>query len=725
MSILNVVQPDELDPSGFSLIDGKLKVAISSLEDNILQYKNDGLYASAGSDGVLEHYVYVTDESGYVQHKGINFDIHLVDGSLSGQIYGIDSANGLSPDDMIFYNGVTEYATSDDSKYLLQLPRALEDLQRLVLKMIRNDETVFWVVRVIKQPNASENQNVSATVIIDEMINTGGSLPDDGVVVEPEMKQARGLFKFGDGLATLTMDENNGMSLFKVDYDGVIDSSVNLLPEDYRKTVGHFLVVSQLYNVAIWNSPENRIIFAEFTDDGVNFTDIGDSTTSIKSMTVTKDVNGNYLIRREGFGYNYVPTVIMLAADGTVSNYEYPNLQINDYYLQGTTLLGDKLLVFEKSIDYGKQIRVVNALTGDVLTQSKFDYGDRFDNTVFQIVDNDTLVIIDRGNTNQKLNVSLVKVTNSEVSLIKKTTLDFYDRYAPNGTSSGDMTFALGDNTVSYRVAVREDVGYYVKITASATDFQVQEQEITPNLVEMSGDLVSEDVTSLPIITLINGNTGYIQHDLKLSSLNTFSLDMVEHDNSPKPVAFTATWKRDNGHILLNGQIANTYAEGWTYYRLEVDTPSGETHSTKRRTGSAVNGVFTTSLWVIAEPGEYVFRVSHWDGGPVMEARASVPNDDGLDFTPPTVTPDGDGSWILSTTNAGAAGRGYKIYRSRDPISIIDEYYNGSRYITDVAENDPGHFTIPASDRNGIWYIMVGQIGTGGIWTPTFLTYGE
>ena len=177
MSILNVVQPDELDPSGFSLIDGKLKVAISSLENNILQYKSDGLYASAGGDGsVLERYVYTIDESGYVQHKGINFDIHLTDGSLSGQIYGIDSANGLSPDDMIFYNGVTEYAMSDDSKYLLLLPWALEDLQRLVLKMTRNSETVYWVVRVIRHLNDIGNMDVfgTVTVIIDEMINAGG-----------------------------------------------------------------------------------------------------------------------------------------------------------------------------------------------------------------------------------------------------------------------------------------------------------------------------------------------------------------------------------------------------------------------------------------------------------------------------------------------------------------------------------------------------------------------
>ncbi len=377
MTILNVVQPDEFDPSSFTVIDGKLKVAISSQADNILQYKNDGLYAPASnSNGVINRSVLNTDEIGSAIYKGVIFNLNLIDGALSGIVYG-EGPTAINPEDNLYYSGGVRGAIFDDEKYVLELPWAVEHEQRVVMQLRQDGNPVIWVARFIRQRTDSMDTLEPVTIIIDEMINVSGSL------------------------------------------------------------------------------------------------------------------------------------------------------------------------------------------------------------------------------------------------------------------------------------------------------------------------------------------------------------DLVVHDNSPKPVAFTATWDRNNGHILLNGQIANTYTDNWTYFRLEVDTPSGETHSTKRRTGSAVNGVFTTSLWVIAEPGEYVFRVSHWDGGPVMEARATVPSDDGLDFTPPTVTPDGDGSWILSTTNAGAAGRGYKIYRSRDPISIIDEYYNGSRYITDVAENDPGRFTIPTSDRNGIWYIMVGQIGTGGIWTPTFFTYGE
>ena len=79
MTILNVVQPDEFDPSSFTVIDGKLKVAISSQADNILQYKNDGLYAPASSsNGVLGRSVLTTDEVGNAVHKGVNFKLNLI-----------------------------------------------------------------------------------------------------------------------------------------------------------------------------------------------------------------------------------------------------------------------------------------------------------------------------------------------------------------------------------------------------------------------------------------------------------------------------------------------------------------------------------------------------------------------------------------------------------------------------------------------------------------------
>ena len=64
----------------------------------------------------------------------------------------------------------------------------------------------------------------------------------------------------------------------------------------------------------------------------------------------------------------------------------------------------------------------------------------------------------------------------------------------------------------------------------------------------------------MPGVNLFNGDTGYLQHDLKLTSLNTFALDMVEHDNSPKPTAFTAKWSQSNGQILLNGTMAKVTA---------------------------------------------------------------------------------------------------------------------------------------------------------------------
>ena len=229
----------------------------------------------------------------------------------------------------------------------------------------------------------------------------------------------------------------------------------------------------------------------------------------------------------------------------------------------------------------------------------------------------------------------------------------------------------------------------------------------------------------MPGVNLFNGDIGYLQHDLKLTSLNTFALDMVEHDNSPKPTAFTAKWSQSNGQILLNGTMANPAPNTWTYIRLAVDTPSGVTHETKAKIGYNANGVFSDNLWIISEPGEYVFRVSNWDGGPVMEARATVPSE-GLDFTPPTVTSDRDGSWALTTNNVSAADRGvYNIYRSRDPISILDDYGSDGRYIYNTVVSDRGRYTIPDSGRNGTWYIRVGHKGNnyGDIWTPTFITY--
>ena len=169
MTILNVVQPEEFDPSSFTEIDGKLKVAISSQEGNILRYKDDGLFAGAGGgNGVLERYVYTADAGGNVVHKGINFHIYLIDDALKGTVYGID------PDDIVYYSGGSLGTTFDDEKYVLTLPWAVEHEQRVVLKMHQNGNPVLWVVRVIRPQDGDVGVLLeSVTIVIDEMVNTG------------------------------------------------------------------------------------------------------------------------------------------------------------------------------------------------------------------------------------------------------------------------------------------------------------------------------------------------------------------------------------------------------------------------------------------------------------------------------------------------------------------------------------------------------------------------
>ena len=174
MTILNVVQPEEFDPSSFTEIDGKLKVAISSQEGNILRYKDDGLFAGAGGgNGVLERYVYTADAGGNVVHKGINFNIFMIDGALEGTVYGIDP-NAIDPDDIVYYSGGSLGTTFDDEKYVLTLPWAVEHEQRVVLKMHQNGNPVLWVVRVIRPQDGDVGVLLeSVTIVIDEMVNTG------------------------------------------------------------------------------------------------------------------------------------------------------------------------------------------------------------------------------------------------------------------------------------------------------------------------------------------------------------------------------------------------------------------------------------------------------------------------------------------------------------------------------------------------------------------------
>lgn len=545
--------------------------------------------------------------------------------------------------------------------------------------------------------------------------------------------QSEALIKFNNSLAVLATDITGGLGLFRVDDANVIDTSVDLLPVESGVTIVGFVKISHSLGVAVWKSKEGKTVFARFsaTTDDIIFTELGDSRSSNSSVEISQDSTGNYLVKETLNNDGLEIIVWSISPEGIVETYNHADVNEVGTTLIGTTLLGDKLLVLGY-VGNTTNIRVLDARTGVTLIKGNVAIGKDFSNQVFQEVDHETLAIIENGGSGnsdpERIAVRLLKVTATEVTLIKKSILDLTHWQTLNGHTMTSLTYQASEGTISYQSAMREGKRYYVKIQATATDFKVYEQEVTNDIVTKAGVLVRGGPAPRPMITFFNEDVGYLQHNPKLSSFNTFTLDMVEHDNSPKPKTFTAAWSKSNGQILLNGQMANAYTDNWTYIRLEVDTPSGETHETKGRIGSNMNGVFSDNLWIISEPGEYVFRVSNWDGGPVMEARATVPSV-GLDFTPPTVTSDGDGSWTLTTTNASAMGRGvYGIYRSRSPISILDDYYNGSRYITDDALGvDPMlmRFTIPASERNGTWYIMVGHQGSlpGDVWTPTFLTY--
>ena len=182
MTILNVVQPDEFDPSSFTVIDGKLKVAISSQADNILQYKNDGLYAPAGnSNGVINRSVLTTDAVGNATHKDVNFKLKLIDGALGGIVYGGGPTN-IVPEDNLYYSGGVQGATFDDGKYVLELPWAVEQEQRVVMQLRQDGNPVLWVVRFIRQHTDSVDTFEPITIIIDEMVNT-----EELVEVTPEI----------------------------------------------------------------------------------------------------------------------------------------------------------------------------------------------------------------------------------------------------------------------------------------------------------------------------------------------------------------------------------------------------------------------------------------------------------------------------------------------------------------------------------------------------------
>ena len=82
--------------------------------------------------------------------------------------------------------------------------------------------------------------------------------------------------------------------------------------------------------------------------------------------------------------------------------------------------------------------------------------------------------------------------------------------------------------------------------------------------------------------------------------------------------------------------------------------------------------------------------------------------------------------WVISSENTEAAARGvYNVYRSRHPVSIMEDFdYDG--YVYNNIHTELKNYSIPTEERNGVWYIIVGHSGSApnSIWAPTFFTYG-
>ena len=186
MSVLNVVQPGDFDPSSFTVTDGKLKVAISSKEGNILVNNEDGLYAPSGeTDEVLGRYIYSFDDAGDATHKDITFHVFEIDGALEGHIQS-NNSEVVTSVDSIFYNGRWQSVEYDNGKYVVRLPWGVEHMQRVILKLYKDGKPLFWIAKVIRHKNANSTGIGIAVLVIDEMVNIGNLNNEGGEEEEVE-----------------------------------------------------------------------------------------------------------------------------------------------------------------------------------------------------------------------------------------------------------------------------------------------------------------------------------------------------------------------------------------------------------------------------------------------------------------------------------------------------------------------------------------------------------
>ena len=170
MSILNVVQPDEFSDA-FETIDEKLQPKISPIEGNVLSLFPDGLYTPAlGGDSVPGRYYYPTYYDSVVEHKGVVFKLRALDGALTGLICGQTDV-GLNVNDCLYYgmeDRVEATVVEGESGPTLELPWGVEYLQRIILKLHRNDRIEMWCIAFTVSATAWVDA-AAVTVIIDEM----------------------------------------------------------------------------------------------------------------------------------------------------------------------------------------------------------------------------------------------------------------------------------------------------------------------------------------------------------------------------------------------------------------------------------------------------------------------------------------------------------------------------------------------------------------------------
>ena len=571
MAILNVVQPDEFAPSSFTTVGGKLKVAISVDDGNILEYKEDGLYAKASGSGTVPgRFTYQVDEKGEVIHKGIKFSLLNIDGAISGEISGVD-INDITVDDVIYHvsDRTSSGPYSDDSKLLLSIPWAVEKAQRFIIRLMRSGVAEMWVVRVatpIRAVSLNGFQNI--TITIDEMANMG-DLSSNAEELEigdagGGMYQANSLLRFPaiGKTATLAVSSSNTISLFSSDFDGNIDTSVDYIDQEqpYAKILNGVFVWDQNAHAAAWVSDNKRVYLARFDTTTIVpvITELGESINDRPWLEISHTSNGDVHVSEKATNNGVDINVWKVDINNTeVVPYFKESIRDETATFEGEHLCGNKLVAFESPVGgSGLRFRAVSVETNESIVSSEVPHF-VFADCLFANLTGNTFVVINKlfaEDTWESIGTRVLMVTINETEVIVKDT-GVLPLLNAKTLVIGSLSAGVdgdGSNVVNF-YADEGGVSYIFRITDLNGEIGLSRQQVTSEMIQGAGIALQD---GLPAVVFISSNTAYIQHDFKLSSFKTFPLTMEKYDNSPKPVAFTATWERDNGHILLNGQIA-------------------------------------------------------------------------------------------------------------------------------------------------------------------------